>query len=144
MGFYGWVNETSDGRGIHREYDVSNLFQIGIVEQLSSLNIPTPGINFFMQRHFRYGIRMSALANDENEFPLVNVEMQMGKILVITKALRGKLTQPGRAEGPAYTWDSFLIEGPEGLFSRKNWSGIMILIDLAMIKKSVDSLIKMA
>ena len=95
-GLYGWVNEISDGRGIHREYDLSNLYQIGIVEQLSSLNISSLMIKLTMDKHFRSGMRMGAPINlghpervDENEWPLINVVEQMNKILVIQKSGRG-------------------------------------------------------
>ncbi len=155
MGLYGWVSEISDGRGIHREYEMPNLYQIGIVEQLSSLNIPSLVISMMiMKKHFRSGMRMSAPVNmdhperiDENEWPLVNVAEQMNKILVITKVLYGTVSQPGKRERPSYGWGSFLIEGLEELLavlSERRHAGTMIVIDLAMIKKSVDLLISLA
>jgi hypothetical protein len=155
MGLYGWVSETSDGRGIHREYELSNLYQIGVVEQLASLNIPSLVISMMiMKKHFRSGMRMSAPINadqpekvDANEWPLVNVAEQMNKILVITKVLSGTVSQPGKRERPSYGWGSFLIEGPEemlAVLSGRSHAETMILIDLAMIKKSVDLLINLA
>ncbi|MBU4356576.1 MAG: hypothetical protein KKD99_04505 [Proteobacteria bacterium] len=90
-GLYGWVNETSDGRGIHRGFELGNLYQIGIVEELSSLNIHTMDLQVFMNQHFHSGLGMglptymipSQLKSDE--WPSVNVVDQMDKILALVK-----------------------------------------------------------
>jgi hypothetical protein len=90
-GLYGWANETHDGRGVHREYDLGNLYQIGIVEELSELNIQTLHLQVFMNQHFHYGMGMdlptylipSQLMSDE--WPSVNVVDQMNKVLAIAK-----------------------------------------------------------
>lgn len=61
---YGWANQINDGRGIHREYELDHLYQIGIVEELSSLNIPVEAINRIMRKHFLYGMVMQSLWED--------------------------------------------------------------------------------
>lgn len=158
MGFYGWVSETSDGRGIHRQYELSNLYQIGIVEQLASLNISSLVIKLTMVKHFRSGIQMTPPINvgypeghpkreDGNEWPLVNVVGQMNKILVITKMLSGTVSQPGMRERPSYGWGSFLVGGTDELLailSERRHPETMILLDLAMVKKAVDLMVNLA
>jgi len=164
-GLYGWVNEFSDGRGIHREYELANLYQIGIVEELSSLNLPSTVINVnIMKKHFRSGKRMSAPTIleqpervDENKWPLVNVAEQMDKILIIIKVLSGTVSQPGKRETPSYSWLSILAQYQESKDSqyqeskdllvallRRYDAKTIIVIDLAKIKESVDLLISMA
>lgn len=121
-GLYGWAKETPDGRGIHREYDLGNLYQIGIVEELSSLNIRTLEMQVFMNQHFHYGLGMnaptflipSALMRDE--WPSANVAEQMDKILAIAKRHAGFWAEggPDRKKGQlVIAWMSFLLPREE-------------------------------
>lgn len=121
-GLYGWVNETSDGRGVHREFDLGNLYQIGIVEELSSLNIHTMDLQVFMNQHFHYGMGMalptymipSQLMSDE--WPLVNVVDQLDKILAISKHHAGFWHRGGpglKKERLIAGWMSFLLPREE-------------------------------
>ena len=149
---YGWADQINDGRGIHRLYKLGNLYQIGIVEEeLSSLNIQMGTINRIMCEHFRSGLGMlpplltEDLEIEVREWPFVNVVIQMDKILVISRRLRGgfrdKLGIRGRLMPD---WESFLVNrteatgiGPEGELR----DGIMIVIDLQKIKQFVDFLL---
>lgn len=117
-GLYGWVNETSDGRGIHREFDLGNLYQIGIVEELSSLNIHAMDLQVFMNQHFHSGLGMdlptymipSQMMSDE--WPSVNVVEQMDKILAIVKNHAGFWIRGGpdrKKENLITGWKSFLL-----------------------------------
>ena len=119
-GFYGWVNETADRRGIHREFDLGNLYQIGIVEELSSLNIHTLNLQVFMNQHFHSGLGMdlstawipSQLMCDE--WPSVNVVDQMDKILAIAKQHVGFWQRGNREKDRVVTgWKSFLLPREE-------------------------------
>ena len=89
---YGWADQVNDGRGIHRLYELGNLYQIGIVEELSSLNIPVEVINKIMRKRFLSGLVMHPVEVDLEKYELgggerVNVTDQMNKVLVITKTL---------------------------------------------------------
>ncbi|MBW1946876.1 MAG: hypothetical protein JRI33_02950, partial [Deltaproteobacteria bacterium] len=39
-GLIDWVDQRRDGRGVHRLYTLENLWQIGLLEELLSLNLP--------------------------------------------------------------------------------------------------------
>jgi hypothetical protein len=51
-GLVEWSGESHDGRGLHREFKFWNLFQLGLVEQLSGLNLPHDVIKFIMSPDF--------------------------------------------------------------------------------------------
>jgi hypothetical protein len=158
MGLYGWVNEVVDGRGIHREYGLGNLYQIGIVEALASLNISTLIIKLTMAQSFRSGIRMSPPIElvetggevreipDLQGSPEVNVLDQMDKKLVLTKRLFGTVSSPGKKERPSFGWNSLVVERSElpRLFALNAGPGTKIVIDLASIKATVDMLVSRA
>jgi hypothetical protein len=170
-GLYGWVNETADGRGIHREFDLGNLYQIGIVEELSSLNIHTLNLQVFMNQHFHYGLGMdlptymipSQLMSDE--WPSANVVDQMDKILALAKQHSGFWVRgSGEKERLITGWQSFLLPrekttvaasgedicrsfrfpGEEAYIAGFDEEKVvtMIFIDLQIIKKNVDDWIK--
>jgi hypothetical protein len=145
---YGWANEVSDGRGIHREYALGHLYQIGIVEELSSLNIPVGTINRIMRKHFLSGLHMYPLQTDLDKDELgggerVNVAHQMQKILIITKTLGGsykRLRQKMTCEYEAFLTDkidSEIISSNDEL----SLDEVKIIINLERIKNFVDSLI---
>jgi hypothetical protein len=139
MQLYGWTYEFEDGRGVHRQYERANLYQIGLVEQLSDLNIPIPVIRNTMAKHFCAGMRMSEV----NQRPLVNVSTQMDKVLVIEKTFTWLLGQkPTAAEDPIMNWLSFLIENDE--VPLRKGTDITMFIKLDAIKEFVDSLIRQA
>lgn len=148
LGLYGWVNETSDGRGIHRIYELANLYQIGIVEHLAALNIPSAEIKTIMLKYFRYGMRMTPPAShpdqvDENEWPEAKVEERMNKFLLLKKVVFGILTLPSQEDRLA-GWGSTLIDDPQEASSiiAKGINATVILVNLGMIKDYIDQLLK--
>ncbi|MGA9753904.1 MAG: hypothetical protein WBV23_02040, partial [Desulfobaccales bacterium] len=138
MQLYGWIYEFTDGRGIHRQYELANLYQIGLVEQLSDLNISIPVIRETMAQNFCFGIRMSEL----DKRPLANVSAQMDKLLVIEKIFTWIDTSWMDDESMGFktiNWHPFLVE--KGEVTLREHAGITIVIKLATIKEFVDSLI---
>jgi hypothetical protein len=142
---YGWANEINDGRGVHREYGLGHLFQIGIVEELSSLNIPVGAINKIMRKHFLSGLSMYPLQPDLDKDEIgrgarVNVVDQMNKILVITKTLSGSYKLHINKMAPEY--ESFLtdrIEAPINIGPGELLlDSVMVFINLERIKNFVD------
>lgn len=149
QGLYGWVNETSDGRGIHREYELANLYQIGLVEHLADLNIPSGVIKSIMLKYFRYGIRMTPPAGhpdwlDEKEWPEANILEQMNKFLVIKKLLYGVGSLPGQGVSPVSGWGALLVNNIQEAAStiNKENSATLIFVNLSMIKEYTDQLIQ--
>lgn len=148
-GLYGWADQVNDGRGIHREYGIGHLYQIGIVEELSSLNIPVETINKIIRKHFLSGFVMHPVEADLDKDELgcgtrVNVANQMDKMLVITKTLSGSYKLLMKRRPPEY--ESFLIDrtkdevviGPRELLL----DSVKIIINLKRIKNFIDFLIR--
>jgi hypothetical protein len=146
---YGWSDQVNDGRGIHRLYELGNLYQIGIVEELSSLNIPVEVINNVMRKNFLSGLVMHPVEPDLERDEIgggkrVNVVDQMNKILVITKALRQGYMLNKKRRSSEY--EAFLINNaddevvldPGKVFQ----DSVKIIINLSAIKGFVDSLIR--
>jgi hypothetical protein len=146
---YGWADQVNDGRGIHRLYELGNLYQIGIVEELSSLNIPVEVINKIMRKRFLSGLVMYPVERDleKDEFgggERVNVADQMNKILIITKTLSQGHRLNKKRRPPEY--EAFLtnnaedqiVPGPGELLL----DSVKIIINLRGIKGFVDSLIR--
>jgi hypothetical protein len=144
---YGWADQVNDGRGIHRLYKLGNLYQIGIVEELSSLNIPVDVISKIMRKRFLSGLVMHPVEADLEKDELgggkrVNVADQMNKILIITKTL----SQEHRLTRRPPDYEAFLtnnaeyeiVPGPGELFL----DSIKIIINLRRIKGFVNSLIR--
>ena len=52
-GLFEWIAEKSDARGVHKEYSLWNLYQIGIVRELAALNVPLLMIRIIMDRYFK-------------------------------------------------------------------------------------------
>lgn len=145
---YGWADQLNDGRGIHRLYELGNLYQIGIVEELSSLNIPVEVINRIMRKHFLSGLVMYPIEPDLEKDELgkvtrVNVADQMNKTLVITKTLSGSYKRLITRRLPEY--EAFLIDKPEDKIiigpGELLLDSIKIFISLEKIKNFVDHLI---
>lgn len=144
---YGWADQINDGRGIHRLYELGNLYQIGIAEELSSLNIPVEVINKIMRKRFLSGLVMYPVEIDLERDELgggerVNVADQMNKVLVITKTL----SQEHRLTRRPPDYEAFLINnaedeivlGPGQLFL----DSVKIIINLKRIKSCVNSLVR--
>jgi hypothetical protein len=148
MGFYKWAAEFPDGRGISREYHVGNLYQIGIVEELSSLNIPTRIIKQIMDSHFSGESFAFPLELPQETDNLGNKEedldefgpIEMEDVLVIRKGPRG--SEAGKRARGDYDWVSDLIR-PDEIYDDKigqiERSHTMILVDLKDIRKWIDS-----
>jgi len=139
MQLYGWTYEFEDGRGVHRQYERANLYQIGLVEQLSDLNVPIPVIRKIMAQHFCSGMRMS----EQKERPLANVAAQMDKLLVINKIFTwmDMSLMPDDPVGyKTMDWYPFLVE--QGEVTLREHSAITIVIKLSAIKEFVDSLVR--
>jgi len=153
MALYGHIAIAWDARGVHRTYEVGNLYQIGIVAELSSLNIPTRNISQAMIKNFRYGMNMVVpVGTNVSECPEINVSTQMDKYLIMTKvsyefSIKGK-------DRKIHDWDSFVINKARiSLDKLFKGSGVekgrletytistLMVIDLAEIKKEVDALI---
>jgi len=136
MQLYGWTYEFSDGRGIHRNYELANLYQIGLVEQLAGLNVPIPIIRDTMAQHFCSGLRMSEL----HKRPLANISTQMDKLLVIKKTFTWGDNSwfDEDSHGIAYIdWVPSLVN--KGDVTLYEHTGITIVIKLEAIKEFVDS-----
>lgn len=138
MQLYGWTYEFEDGRGVHRQYERANLYQIGLVEQLSDLNVPIPVIRKIIAQHFCSGMRMS----EQKERPLANVAAQMDKLLVINKIFTW-MDMSWMPDDPVgnktMDWYPFLVE--QGEVTLREHSAITIVIKLSAIKAFVDSLV---
>jgi len=144
---YGWANHTIDGRGIHREYELAHIYQIGIVEELSSLNIPVGVINRIIRKHFLSGVLMHPLRADlhEDAFeggPRVNVGDQMNKTLILTKTLssynRLIIKRHPKYESFLTDNDSNIVLGPRDIVL----DSVKIIINLEKIKNYVHKLIR--
>jgi hypothetical protein len=146
---YGWADQVNDGRGIHRLYELGNLYQIGIVEELSSLNIPVEVINKIMRKRFLSGLAMHPVEVDLEKDELgggkrVSVADHMNKVLIITKTFRS-IYRLDKKRRPS-DYESFLINdvkdeivlGPGQLFL----DSVKIIINLRSIKDFVDALIR--
>lgn len=138
MGFYKWVGELPDGRGISRQYHVGNLYQVAIVEELSSLNIPTRIIKQIMDRHFSdeyFGV--SIKAEQEEGFEEWGAP-EMEDVLLIWKGPKGS----EKRERGGYDWVSSLTN-PDDVYEDKigpiKRSHTMILVNLIDIKNWVDA-----
>jgi hypothetical protein len=145
---YGWADQANDGRGTHRLYELGNLYQIGIVEELSSLNIPVEVINKIMRKHFLSGLVMYPIEPDFEKDELgggvrVNVSNQMNRTLVIIKTLSGSYRRHLTKRFPEY--EAFLIDKPEEKIiigpGEILVEGVKIIISLENIKSFVDHLI---
>lgn len=126
-GLYTWVSEISDKRGISREYEIANLYQIGILENLSSLDVSISVI----------GLIMNALGNNPS----------MDKILFISKHPVKSREITINLKKPFYMWHHLIIESEQINYLivhyRERYKiATIIIIDLAIIKEFVDSLIK--
>lgn len=145
---YGWADQVNDGRGIHRLYELGNLYQIGIVEELSSLNIPAEVINRIIRKHFLSGLVMYPIQPDVHKDELgggarVIVADQMDKMLVITKTLSGNYRRLITRRPSEY--ESFLIDRTENKIilvpGELLLDSVSIIIKLIKIKNYVDYLI---
>ncbi len=161
MELYGWVGETSDSRGISREYDLGNLYQIGIVAELSSINIPSSMIKVIMCKFFRTNPMPNPTINfdlwkddpyggtDEEHYegmtylesPFSDITKLMDNVLFITKDITksANFSQQNLKYKPL--WSSDLIPKDEYYLDFPRNTVIYIAIDLANIKKLVDNLI---
>ena len=140
MQLYGWTYEFKDKRGVHRQYELANLYQVALVEQLSDLNIPITVIREIMAQHFCSGMRMSELRNR----PLPNIASQMDKLLVIEKIFTWTddfIWTPDEVTGiKKIDWHPFLVD--EGEVTLRERGGITVVIKLSALKNFVDSLIR--
>lgn len=130
-GLYGWINEVEDKRGISREYDINNLYQIGVVENLSSLDVRMDVIKMIMQN--------------------LGKNPSMDKIIFISKhPYKSKETRSigdKLRKSPKFSWHHLIIKPGQlnGLIEhyRKDFGiAVIIVVDLAAVKVFVDSLIK--
>jgi DNA-binding transcriptional MerR regulator len=131
MGLYQWGFDIPDGRGITRYYSLENLYQIGIVEELSSLNIPVAVIKQIMDSNFRVG------ETDIPDYPCHIFGLERNDILVISKSLIEP--EEGKRERRSYKWSSMITYLYEILYNEDFISQTMILVCLKDIKKRVDS-----
>jgi hypothetical protein len=128
-------------------YELGNLYQIGIAEELSSLNIPVEVINKIMLKRFLSGLAMYPVEIDLERYELgggerVNVADQMNKVLVITKTL----SQEHRLTRRPPDYEDFLVNnaedeivlGPGQLFL----DSVKIISNLKRIKSCVNSLVR--
>jgi hypothetical protein len=146
---YGWADQVNDGRGIHRLYELDNLYQIGIVEELSSLNIPVEFINKIMRKRFLSGLVMHPVEVDLEKDELgggerVNVADQMNKVLVITKTLSQGHRLNKKRRPPEY--EAFLTNSAEDEIVLNSGElfldSVKIIINLKSIKGFVNSIIR--
>ena len=130
QGLYGWTNEVEDKRGISREYDIGNLYQIGIVENLSSLDI-------------RLDVIKGIMAKLGNNPP-------MSKAVLITKhPVKSREIGPigdKQRKTPCFAWHNEVIEvehmmGLIKMYMQYNLA-VIIIVDLASIKIFVDTLVR--
>ncbi len=127
QGLYTWISQSYDKRGISREYEIANLYQIGILENLSSLDVSITTIR----------IIMNSIANNPS----------MDKILFISKHPVKSKEITKRIKKPFYMWHHLIIKSENinhliAHYRTKYRIATIIIIDLAIIKEFVDSLIK--
>jgi hypothetical protein len=140
MKLYHHSAEIHDRRGVHRQYLLKNLYQIGIVEALTSLNFQASQIQEIMTKDFYAGIIESP--------DVPSLKQKMGGVLLIA------ISPPGvgadKETRLASSWHPSLANllgevGTKGF----NWDTIqalktadtVILLNLSRIKKKVDSLV---
>jgi DNA-binding transcriptional MerR regulator len=86
-GLFEWVAQKSDARGIHREYSLWNLYQIGIVRELAGLNVPLEMIRIIMDRYFKDHIYEGSVIEKppEEQHIKASESDRMTKCLIIYK-----------------------------------------------------------
>jgi DNA-binding transcriptional MerR regulator len=131
QGLYGWVNEIEDKRGISREYDINNLYQLGIVENLSSLDIRLDVIKRIMEE--------------------LDSTPPMDKIIFISKnPVKSKELGPigdKLRKTPMFAWHYLIIRAEHLNEIMKHYRdrfqiAVIIVVDLLSIKVFVDSLVR--
>jgi hypothetical protein len=141
---YGWGNEWQDKRGIHRKYDLFNLYQIGIVEELSSCRVPILYIKGVMEKHFNAGEGIRE--KRESGLPKAHRSAAHPDILLMEKMLI--IYKPGERKGTRKegnfdeTWKNILVERGElaDFVRNDNFYGI-IITNLPKIKRQIDAMI---
>jgi DNA-binding transcriptional MerR regulator len=139
MKLYDYSAEVHDRRGVHRQYHLENLYQIGIVEALTSLNFQASQIEEIKTKNF------SALGiTDRPDVPPLNQKME--GVLLIAISPRSvdadKETRLASSWHPSlanllgavptigFTWDT--------IQALKDCDTV-ILLNLKKIKQKVDS-----
>lgn len=73
LGLVQWENERVDGRGLHREFSLLNLCQLGVVRELTGFNIPLHLIKTIMEIFFFEGsnidLQKAAIISWTKDFP---------------------------------------------------------------------------
>ena len=144
MKLYDYSTEAHDRRGVHRQYHLENLYQIGIVEALTSLNFQARQIEKIKIREF------SALGIiDHPDLP--PLDQKMDGVLLIAISPRSVDTDEGKRL--VSSWHPSL-NNLLGGFPTKGftWDTIqalkeadtVILLNLSKIKQKVDSLVASA
>ena len=78
-GLFEWVHESHDARGVKRFYSVTNLVQVGIVKELTGMNVPIDTVRLIMDRYFHQERTMMPILPGE---PKPTLEESFSKVLV--------------------------------------------------------------
>lgn len=150
QGLYGWVNEGEDKRGTSREYSLGNLYQIGIVEALSSLDISTDivkeimaelGSNPPMEKKILASKKpLSKKMLDDQKNSLKMAEQLPIEVLI-------KLGIDKKHFKSAYRWSTLILEPNQlkhviRLQEEDVKAPVFVIIDLTIIKNFIDSKVK--
>lgn len=86
-GLFEWIAEKSDARGVHKEYSLWNLYQIGIVRELAALNVPLMNIRIIMDRYFKDHLYAPSLIEKppEERQIIASESDRMSKCLILYK-----------------------------------------------------------
>ncbi|MFP3868624.1 MAG: hypothetical protein ACLFUU_10780 [Desulfobacteraceae bacterium] len=87
-GVIGWKSETYDGRGRHREFNIENLYNCGLVEELTTIGFPLEIIKAGM-----ITLDISTpfdLQHRERHFKLQKISENSDKLFVVWKFVPGR------------------------------------------------------
>lgn len=135
-GLVEWSREHEDRRGIHREYSLKNLWQLGLAEELMNLNIPVKFVE-----------RMMARVNNKflNKIP----ETWDKYTLILNKVTPGELEELDDSEKISYFHTVQLVKTEEidnmwrpGMIGFFGNSLLVIMVNLRNVVDKVNYLIK--
>jgi DNA-binding transcriptional MerR regulator len=147
-GLVEWSGEHADRRGLHREYALENLWQLGLAEELMSLNLPVKHVERLMARVS--GKLLSKIPEAWNKYTLIINKINRmakeehedldvsGKKAIITEKIPGfHMVQLVKTAEIDNMWNP----GMKKLFGD---SLLVIMVNLQNIVDKVDYYIKKA
>jgi len=141
MKLYDYSAKVHDRRGVHRQYLLENLYQIGIVEALTSLNFQASQIEKIKIRNFS-----ASGIIDRPDLPPLGQKME-GVLLI---AISPRSVDDDKEKKLVSSWHPSLTNLLGGVPTvGLTWGTIqalktadtVVLLNLSMIKQKVDSLV---